>query len=238
MLKAVLFDLDGSLLQMNEPKFVAKFAHLVNLKFANKGYDYDEISQVFWKAVERVYKNDGSKLNIDVFWDHLVEHYGEDVLKEKSTVEEYYNNEFKDVKTEFYPNPIAKEIVKFVNENNLLCILATQPIFPLIGVINRMDFVGLEESDFTYITNMENSKFTKANPKYYKDLLEKFNLKDDEVIMFGNHYYEDGESTLVNNIKTFLIEGCIIKDTKSTNEFEKVKMNEIIPTIKKYMDLP
>ena len=238
MLKAVLFDLDGTLLPMNEPKFVAKFAHLINLKFANKGYDYDEINKVFWDAVQIVYRNDGTKNNFDLFWDCLVDHYGEDILKEKPTVEDYYNNEFRDVKTEFFPNPLAKEIVKFVRDNNLLCILATQPIFPLAGVLNRMDYVGLEESDFDYITNSENFSFVKANPKYYKEILDKFNLKADEVLMFGNHSYEDGESALANNIKTYLIDGCIYLDPKATHEFETIKMDQVIPTIRKYIDIP
>lgn len=238
MLKAVFFDLDGSLLPMNEPKFVAKFAHLINVKLANKGYNYDELNQAFWDATITVYKNDGSKLNFDLFWEYLANRFGEKILEEKATIEDYYNNEFRTVKSEFYPNPLAKEIVKFVKDNNLLCILATQPIFPLIGVLNRMDFVGLEESDFDFITNSENFRFAKMNPKYYKDLLDKFNLKGEEVIMFGNHSYEDGESSLANNIKTYLIEGCIVLDPKSTHEFETVKMDEIISTIKKHINLP
>ena len=131
----------------------------------------------------------------------------------------------------------AKEIVKFVRDNNLLCILATQPIFPLAGVLNRMDFVGLRRDDFDLITNSENFRFVKANPKYYKEILYKFNLKSDEVLMFGNHSYEDGESALANNIKTYLIEGCIYLDPKATHEFETIKMDQVISTIRKYINI-
>ena len=235
MLKAVLFDLDGTLLPMNEPAFVSKYAELITVKFANQGYDYDEVNKVIWNAVKSMYLNNGEKLNAEVYWDYLVGHYGEKFLEEKTVMDSFYENEYKDVKTEFLPNPFAKEIVKFVNDNNLLCILATQPVFPLVGVTNRMDFVGLEESDFAYITNSENSRYPKSNPKYYQDILDKFNLKADEVLMFGNNTYEDGESSLVSNIKTILVEGCLIFDPKAKHEFEIVKMEEVIPTIKKYM---
>ena len=237
MLKAVLFDLDGTLLPMNEKAFIAKYDRLVTTKFANKGYDYKQINKVFWEAFYKMYENDGSKVNFEVFWDHLAVRFGQDFLKEKPVVYEFFNNEFIDVKTEFLPNPLAKDIVKFVKDNNLLCILATNPVFPLDGVLNRMDYVGLEESDFDYITNSENFRFVKANPKYYKEILDKFNLKSDEVLMFGNHSYEDGESALANNIKTYLIEGCIYLDPKATHEFETIKMDQVISTIRKYINI-
>ena len=40
-------------------------------------------------------------------------------------------------------------------------------------------------------------------------LTYKFNLKSDEVILFGNNDYEDGECALKNNIKTYLIKGLV-----------------------------
>ena len=236
MLKAVLFDLDGTLLPMNEKAFIAKYDRLVTTKYANLGYNYNEINKVFWEAFYEMYKNDGRKVNFDVFWDHLALRFGKEFLKEQHVVYEFFNNEFKDVKTEFLPNPLAKDIVKFVKDNNLLCILATNPVFPLDGVLNRMDFVGLEKDDFDYITNSENFKYVKANPKYYQEILSMFNLKSDEVLLFGNNTYEDGESSLVSNIKTYLIDGCLIFDPNAKHEFEIIKMDQVIQTIKKHIN--
>ena len=236
MIKAVLFDLDGTLLPMDEPAFIAKYAKLITEKFESLGYEYNEVNKVLWNAVVEIYKSTGEKLNSEVYWDYLTNHYGKDFLKEKTAMIEFFKNEYNEVYTEFYPNPLAKDIVKFVKGNNLLCILATQPVFHLEGVTNRMDFVGLEESDFDYITYSDNSRYTKPNPKYFQDILDKFNLKGEEVLMIGNNSFEDGEAALACNIKTILVDRCLLLDSRSKHEFEIVKMEEIIPTIKKYIE--
>jgi FMN phosphatase YigB (HAD superfamily) len=54
-----------------------------------------------------------------------------------------------------------------------------------------MSFNDLYEDDFDYITSYENSNYTKPNPMYFQILLDEFNLKPEEVILFGNNEYED-----------------------------------------------
>ena len=41
MIKAILFDLDGTLLPMDEPAFIAKYAKLITEKFESLGYEYN-----------------------------------------------------------------------------------------------------------------------------------------------------------------------------------------------------
>ena len=98
-----------------------------------------------------------------------------------------------------------------------------------------MGFVGLEESDFDYYSYYENSKYTKPNPMYFKDILDKFNLKPEEVILFGNNTYEDGECALKLGIKTYLVKGYIIYNPKATHTFKEIEMKDVIPTIKSYL---
>ena len=52
-----------------------------------------------------------------------------------------------------------------------------------------MSYVGLTFDDFDYVTTYENSHNCKPNPQYFIDLLNKFNLKPSEVILFGNNTY-------------------------------------------------
>ena len=70
---------------------------------------------------------------------------------------------------------------------------------------------------------------------YYHDILEKFNLKPEEVILFGNNTFEDGDSSLACNIKAYLIDGCLINDPRSKNQFEIIKMEDVIPVIEKHI---
>lgn len=236
MLKAVFFDLDETLLPLDENKFVKVYFKLLYDKVKHLGY-FEEASffEDIMIGVKLMMKNDGSKTNEEVFWHYFIERYGTRIIKDKPLFDDFYVNEFKKLKIVCDENLLAKEIVKYVKSENLKCILSTNPIFPIAGTRTRMSFVGLNDSDFDYITAYENSSFSKPNPKYFEILLNKFNLKPNEVILFGNNVTEDYECAKSAGINCFLVGNYIIGDLKK--EINHIKMNEIIPVIKKVFNM-
>lgn len=236
MIKAVFFDLDGTLLPLDEESFTKIYFSLLCKRMYPLGYNPEKIVDVIWKGTKAMYLNDGSTSNKNVFWQVFVNEYGKEKLVDKDYVDEFYTNEFKQTKENCKDNPLAKEIVKFCKDNDLITILSTNPIFPKDGTLTRMSFVNLKEDDFDYITSYENSSFCKPNPNYFKDLLNKFDLLPEEVILFGNNTYEDGECALACGIKCYMVGDFIINHPKSTHSFEHLKMEEVIPTIIKELN--
>lgn len=233
MLKAVFFDLDGTLLPMDEEKFVRIYFKFLFDHIKHRDY-YDE--QKFYAdiftGVKLMMKNDGTKTNEEVFWGFFEQEYGPKVLKDKPLFEEFYKNKFKETKFVCEENPLAKDIVSYVRKNNLKCILSTNPIFPQVGTETRMSFIGLNEDDFDYVTTYENTSFAKPNPKYFETLLNKFNLKPEEVILFGNNTTEDYDCASKANIKCYLVGNHIIGDVSN---LDLIKMDEIIPVIESHL---
>lgn len=236
MLKAVFFDLDGTLLPMDEKKFTEGYFKLLCNKVMQYGYEPKRLIDSIWAGTKRMYLNNGIKTNEEVFWDYFKEEYTEEKMKDKKYFDEFYINEFKKTKEYCNDNPYAKEIVNFCKENLDYVVLSTNPIFPLDGTKTRMAFVGLKEDDFDYVTSYENSSYTKPNPKYFLSLLEKFNLKPEEVILFGNNSLEDGDCASACGIKCFLVGDYVINDPKAKGVYPHVKMENIISTIKEEID--
>ena len=195
MLKAVLFDLDGTLLPMHEFEFIQQYGELLGIKMSKLGLDGNKLGKLIWTSMDLMNLSDGSKSNDEIFDQTFITFYGDEAKKYKDILLDYYANEFSGTKNICKDNPLAKPIVNFVKKNNLLCILATNPVYPKVATINRLNFLGLKESDFDMITYHENSRYTKSNPKYYLDLLAKFNLKPEEVILFVNNTYSTPSST-------------------------------------------
>ena len=195
MLKAVFFDLDGTLLPMDENEFTKGYFKFLLEKVQGKGYgDPAFFIDTIWKGVYAMYKNDGSMKNEDRFWLAFDEAY-------KHTI------------------------------------LSTNPIFPKGGQLTRLSFIGLKEDDFEYITDYSNSIYCKPNPMYFKSLLEKFSLKPEEVILFGNNTYEDGDCASSLGIKTYLVKGYIIYHPKAKGSYQEIEMKDVIPTIEKEIEL-
>ena len=233
MLKAVFFDLDGTLLSLKDDEFVKLYFELLTTKMINFGFETDDLIKNLWVGNKLMYKNDGSKTNEQVFWDYFQTAYGETALNSKEEFDKFYTNEFKQIYKCIKENKISKEIVKYVKEQNLLCILSTNPLFPKDCTITRMSFNDLYEKDFDYITSYENSNYTKPNPLYFKDLLDKFNLKPEEVILFGNNELEDAWCSKQLGIDSYMIKDYLITSEKLENKVEIITLNEVISTINK-----
>ena len=71
--------------------------------------------QTIWKGTKAMFENDGSKMNIDVFWEEFSKEYGDEKLVDRPYFDEFYVNEFKQTKEVCFDNPYAKEIVEYPN---------------------------------------------------------------------------------------------------------------------------
>lgn len=234
MLKAVFFDLDGTLLPLNEDEFTKLYFGMLCKRMEPFGYNPEELVNVIWTGTKKMYLNDGTKTNEEVFWKTFEEFYGKEKLKDKDFIDEFYTNEFRKTKNSCDENPYALDIIKYCHDMNLITVLSTNPIFPKEGTKTRMSFIGLKESDFDYVTTYENSNFCKPNPAYFKMLLKKFNLKSDEVILFGNNTYEDGECAYACGIKCYMVGDYIINHPKTQHNFEHIDMSQVINVIKSH----
>ena len=205
MLKAILFDLDGTLLPMDENTFVQTYFSLLCKKFVPLGYPKEEFVNAIWAGTKAMIKNNGEKTNEQVFWDFFAQTFGEEKLKDKILFDEFYVTDFLNTKSVCGDNPLAKQVVNHAKQRGLKIILASNPVFPRVGMLKRAGFVGLGESDFDYVTSYENSSFSKPNPNYYAQILQNNGLSSDQVILFGNSEAEDCVPASSLGIRCYLL---------------------------------
>lgn len=205
----VLFDLDGTLLPMDQDVFVRDYFGRLARKTAPAGYDPKTLPENLWKGVAAMVMNDGSRLNEAVFWDVFKEIYGEKVEEDKGIFEDFYANEFQETAKVCGYNPKAKACVEACKEMGCRVVLATNPIFPAIATESRIRWAGLEPSDFEYYTTYENSRFSKPNLKYYEELLKKIQVNAGECLMVGNDVSEDMVAEKLG-MKVFLLTDSMI----------------------------
>ena len=76
MIKAILFDLDGTLLPMQQESFVKAYFSLLAKKVSSYGYVGDTLIKAIWKGIENMVSNNGIYTNEEVFWNTFKEIYG------------------------------------------------------------------------------------------------------------------------------------------------------------------
>lgn len=67
MLKAILFDLDGTLLPMDQDTFVNAYFTEILKKFVPLGYDGKKLTKNLWEGTKAMIENDGKKLTKKFF---------------------------------------------------------------------------------------------------------------------------------------------------------------------------
>jgi len=209
MLKAIFFDLDGTLLPMDQEEFLNAYFSQLSHRMAPLGYDPKALIDTVMRGTYAMIKNDGTKTNEQVFWQTFCSVFGEDAIKDKDYVDAFYSNEFLKVQSVCPQNPKVPAFISHLKEKNLRLILATSPIFPEVGTYNRIRWAGLDPSDFEFITTYENSSVSKPNLEYYKWLLDKFNLDPAQCLMVGNDVGDDMVAESLN-MKVFLLTDYLI----------------------------
>ena len=213
-IKAVLFDLDGTLLPMDQDVFVGDYFKRLAAHFVQYGYDPQILIKNVWKGTMNVIKNDGQKTNEKAFWEFFVQTYGEKVLDDIVHFDEFYRDEFDKVQAVCGYTPKAEALISKLKEKVTL-ILATNPIFPAVATHKRIRWAGLDVNDFSLVTTYENISYCKPNPQYYIDILNRFTLKPEECIMVGNDVGDDMVAKDLG-MEVFLLTDCLINKSKTS----------------------
>lgn len=230
-IKVVLFDLDGTLLPMDQDVFIKEYFGLMAKKLAPYGYKPQKLIDAVWAGTKAMVKNNGEKTNDVVFWDEFAKAYGADVKKDIGLFDDYYRNEFNQVKNVCGYNSEAAKCIEALKEKGLRVVLATNPLFPSIATESRIRWAGMEPEDFELFTTYENSLFAKPNPKYYEEIVQKLGVRPEDCIMVGNDVTEDMVAKELG-MNVFLLTDCLInKEEKDISAYPNGSFGEMIEYI-------
>ena len=218
-IKAVLFDLDGTLLPMDLEQFIKGYFGLLTKGMASRGFDAKKFSAALINGVNAMLDNNGKKTNEDIFWQTFESVYGEEARSREPLFNEFYNGEFQTLSSFCGVIEEAAECVRAVKNMGYRVVLATNPVFPPIATESRIRWAGLLPSDFEFYTNYTNSSYSKPNPKYYTEIAKKLDLSPSECLMVGNDVDDDMIAEKVGMKVYLLPEHLININNKSISEY-------------------
>lgn len=199
MIKAVLFDLDDTLLSLNLTAFLARYVNGASGLLARaSGKMRVNIMGAYaraWLAVEAegrrdhmtnaqlvnsiMYKQCGIPLDDPVI-DDMISCYEQTVVPRLGGGV---------VRAE--PKAGAREAVDEVWDMGLVCALATNPVVSKACDLARMGWAGFSEDDFALISCAENSTRAKPWAGYYEEFCGKLGVSPAECLMVGNDAKRD-----------------------------------------------
>ncbi len=218
-MKTVLFDLDGTLLPMDQDEFIKAYLGGLATKLVPYGYDPNKLINGIWAGTKAMVTNDGSITNEEAFWRTFSALFEEDVRKDEPIFDDFYRNEFNFVSFVCGHTEKAADIIRMLKNRGCSCVLATNPIFPAVATGARMQWAGLDYRDFDLVTTYENSSHCKPNLDYYREILHRIGETAENCIMVGNDVTEDMIAEKLG-MQVFLLTDCLInKDSVDISRY-------------------
>lgn len=225
----ILFDLDGTLLPMDNDEFTKGYFKLLAAKLVPHGYEPQKLIDGIWSGTAAMVKNDGKQSNEAAFWKKFSEIYGEKVLADKPLFDEFYEKDFHKAKELCKANPNAAVAVHTIKEMCFRIALATNPIFPSTATESRIRWAGFEPNDFELYTTYENIGYCKPNPDYYREIAKRLGADTEQCLMVGNDVTEDMEAAQKAGMSVFLLTDCLInKERKDISAYPRGSFEQLM----------
>lgn len=223
----ILFDLDGTLLPMDQDKFIKTYFGLLANKVAEHGHDPQAVLDALGRGTYAMINNDGSMTNEQRFWQFYEQNTGTEGMPDKALFESFYANEFQLAKAACGFHPAALEVVAMLRSNGHRVVLATNPLFPRIATYHRIHWAGLSPDDFELYTTYEDYCFCKPSLGYYMEIMEKIGEKPENCIMVGNDVGDDMVAEELG-IRVFLLTDCLINENeKDISDYPRGGFDEL-----------
>ncbi len=111
----------------------------------------------------------------------------------QAEADHFYNEVFPALRSLTSPIDQAVQIVRDLNRRGYRLAIATNPLFPRIAILQRLDWAGLsgEQYDFELISSYETFHFAKPNTAYFAEVMARMGWPDGPVIMVGDDLERD-----------------------------------------------
>lgn len=213
MLKAVLFDMDGTLVPLDQELFVQSYLETLAGRVAHLVKPKTFIEQLLAATSVMIDDCDPGRTNEEVFRKTFFAGIGLPESKLKPVFDDFYENHFGRIGMVARPNSAARRAVEAVISARRAAVLATNPVFPLTAVKQRMGWGNIADLPFRHITSYETSHFCKPHTEYYLEVAEAIGVRPEECLMIGNDVEEDLAAAKVG-MKVFLVTDCMINAKK------------------------
>ena len=231
-IRMILFDLDGTLLPMDQSKFAKDYFARIARRMVPYGYDPTDMVKTIFSSCHAIATADGSRTNEEVFWAFMVDHFGKGILDRLPDFDRFYEEEFCEVRATCGFDPAASEVVHSLKDMGYRVAMATNPLFPRTATYQRIGWTGISPEEFELFTTFEDFHFCKPNPKYYMEVMDRLGVSPEECLMVGNDVDEDMIAETLG-AKVFLINRTVLcKSGKDYSHYPQGSLNDLLEYVK------
>lgn len=190
MLKAILFDLDNTLILFDEARFYQGYFRKIEKLFTDI-MPPDQFVERLISATRALVQNNGEMTNAEYFMTAFAQEHKDRRKELWNRFLYFYETEYDHLEANVkLPDHLYETMDKIV-QTDLKMVLASNPIFPFDVQMKRLAWAKLDHLPFDLVTHIENMSFCKPRIEYYLEISEKINESPETCMMVGNDPVND-----------------------------------------------
>lgn len=208
-IQAILFDLDGTLLNIEMDAYISGYVRELARHFSDLANRCRFADTVVTSAFDLLNADQGEQTMEELFLALLEERLGIGAQLFRDRLRQFCDDGLQHLAPLVRPFPLARRILQHCFDHGLQVIIATNPVFPRPVVEARLKWGRLDDFPFELITSYENCRFCKPHRQYFEDILKTQGLEPHQAIMVGNDTEYDLPAQQAG-LTTFLLDTCLI----------------------------
>jgi len=229
VIKALLFDLDDTLLGNNLETFVPAYFHALIQEFG-LGAEAGRFATELTKGTRAmIANNDPTHMLRAVFTDQFFPAMGWDANTWSPRFDEFYRTRFPQLQRLTARWPAARAVMEWAFASGYQVVIATGPLLPLEAIRARLRWAGIEDFPYARITHIDNTRFAKPNPEYFAEILAALDLRPEQALVIGNDWADDIAPAAAAGLPQFWIAsaGSAPPDRDRPNRLHPVGIGEL-----------
>lgn len=212
MFEAILFDLDGTLLDIDMNYFLPQYFNKMMVLAKTHGIkDVEQMAKQIYKSTDVMIEDiNPQTTNEEVFMRDFLSKFSQ--LNKDKAIEffnHFYTTGFPELKEHTKTFPGVPEMMANVFDKGLKVVIATNSVFPRSAIEQRLNWAGVGGFDFELITSYEIMHACKPHLAYYEEIANHIGVSPTKCLMVGNDIGEDLTAGQIG-MKTFLVEDRLI----------------------------
>lgn len=184
-LQAILFDLDGTLLDNDMGQFLPHYFQRL-AAWVSPIMPPKEFIAHLLQATQAMLANAGPATNEEVFAAAFYPVAGHPRVEMEPLFRQFYEQEFPKLRQYTRQRPEARPLVQAALERGHDVVIATNPLFPATAMWQRLEWAGVADLPFLLVTTYENSHACKPNPIYFEQICATIGRPAASCLMVGD----------------------------------------------------
>lgn len=195
LIKAILLDMDGTLIDIDFGGFLGEYMKKVVARFPDAQDPEGVAQQLVASTIAMIKNKEPGRTILQAFIDDFFPALG--LPPERvDDIWDFYQNEYRELDRWARPVDGARELIQAAFDRGYKVAIATAPLFPQMAIRERLRWGGVDDFDYHFVAAADVLHTSKPFPGYYQEIAQNLGVEPDECLMIGDELQMDGHASI------------------------------------------